>query len=136
MYNIPHVKLTKISKFLLKIIIIYWKVTYKIQNLQVSMQIYYFKLFIMYKFAHDRKTLSIFYHALSILFSIFLSFHFNFTVSFLWLSIESLMLINTLSCYIQFILVNSINIIIICWLHQWTYTNCIRIKLLVYSYIH
>jgi len=49
-------KLTKISKFLLKTTIIYWKVTYKIQNVQVSMQIYYFKLLIMCKFAHDRKT--------------------------------------------------------------------------------
>jgi len=52
---LAHVKLTKISKFLLKTTIIYWKVTYKIQNVQISMQIYYFKFFIMCKFTHDKK---------------------------------------------------------------------------------
>jgi len=33
MCNIAHVKLIKISKFLLKTTIIYWKVTYEIQNI-------------------------------------------------------------------------------------------------------
>jgi len=49
-------KITKSNKFLLKPIIIYQKVIYLIQNVQVPMQNYYFKFLNMCKFAHDRKT--------------------------------------------------------------------------------
>jgi len=56
MWNIALVKGTKSSNILLKNRNYLLKVIYSIQNVQVSIQTYYFKFLNMCKFAHDRKT--------------------------------------------------------------------------------
>jgi len=58
MCNIAYVKVTKNSKFLLKINNYLLKSYVFIQNIQVPMQSYYLKLLNICKFAHDRKTLN------------------------------------------------------------------------------
>jgi len=59
MCNIAHVKINNSNNFLLENINYSLKKLYLILNLQVSIQVFYFKLLNIYTFAHNRKFLKI-----------------------------------------------------------------------------